>query len=88
MKKVLEQGTEYPLEYATVSFIDPDGKIATGGVTDLNGAYEIKVPVGTYAIQFEFISYEPNGLKTGNLLQIPPYPPCIWRWIRKAWTKW
>lgn len=56
--KVLEQGTGFPLEYATISFYDiTANKITTGGITDLDGKFEIKVPVGTYNIIVEYISY-------------------------------
>ena len=56
--KVLEQGTNYPLEYATVSFIDASGKTVTGGITDLDGNYAIEVDAGTYTVKYEFISYK------------------------------
>ena len=56
--KVLEQGTNYPLEYATVSFIDASGKTVTGGITDLDGNYAIEVDAGTYTVRYEFISYK------------------------------
>lgn len=56
--KVVEQGTNYPLEYATVSFFSiADNKIITGGITDLDGKFEVKVPIGTYNIAVEYISY-------------------------------
>lgn len=32
---ILEQGTDYPLEYSTVSFIDKQGKVVTGGITNM-----------------------------------------------------
>lgn len=55
---VLEQGTGYPLEYATVSFFSiTEKKVITGGITDLDGKFEVKVPTGTYNIVVEYISY-------------------------------
>lgn len=55
---VLEQGTGYPLEYATVSFFNvAEKKITTGGITDLDGKFEVLVPTGTYNIIVEYISY-------------------------------
>lgn len=63
----MEKGTDYPLEYATVSFIDAQGKTVTGGITDMDGHYNIKVPVGLYSIKFEFISYKSQTLPSRNL---------------------
>lgn len=55
---VLEQETGYPLEYATISFFNiVEKKITTGGITDLDGKFEITVPTGTYNIIVEYISY-------------------------------
>lgn len=59
---VLEEGSNYPLEYATVSFTDQNGKIVTGGITDPDGKYNIEVPVGTYTIKYEFISFKTKTL--------------------------
>lgn len=56
--KVMEDGSGLPLEYATVSFIDSKGKVVAGGITTTEGTYDIKVPEGTYTVQFEFISYK------------------------------
>lgn len=65
--KILEEGTNYPLEYATVSFTDSDGKIVTGGITDTEGHYNIKVPAGIYTVKYEFISYKTKTLSNRNL---------------------
>ena len=55
---VLEEGSNYPLEYATISFTNSQGEIVTGGVTGQNGTFLIDVPRGTYDIKIEFISYQ------------------------------
>lgn len=65
--KVLEKGTNYPLEYATVSFIDTSGKTVTGGITDLNGNFNIEVPAGNYTVKYEFISYKSIEKPNQNL---------------------
>src|SRR5690554_6331997 len=65
--KILEDGTNYPLEYATVSFTDASGKIVTGGITDTEGLYNIKVPAGVYTVKYEFISYKTKTLPNQNL---------------------
>ncbi|MBT8263305.1 MAG: TonB-dependent receptor [Bacteroidia bacterium] len=56
--EVLEKGSNQPLEYASVSFLDVNGNVAAGGITDLDGLYSIKVPAGTYTVQFDFISFK------------------------------
>lgn len=63
---VLEEGTNYPLEYTTVSFTDSQGKIVTGGITDLDGNYSIKIPAGRYVVKYEFISYKTKTLPLRN----------------------
>lgn len=50
-----------PLEYATIAFqstTNPDQ--LTGGITDADGNFSIKVPEGTYDITVEFISFKPE----------------------------
>ncbi|WP_422104630.1 TonB-dependent receptor domain-containing protein [Winogradskyella sp.] len=57
--KVVEEGSNYPLEYATITFKTvADNKVVTGGITDQNGQFSIPVPVGTYNIAVEYISYK------------------------------
>ena len=55
--KIIEKGSELPLEFATVSFTSLQGQVVTGGITDMDGNYDIEVPAGIYNIKFEFISY-------------------------------
>lgn len=56
--KVLEEGTDYPLEYATISFFSiKENKVVTGGITDMEGVFEVMVPVDIYNIKVEYISY-------------------------------
>lgn len=64
---ILEEGTNYPLEYSTVSFINPQGKTVTGGITDLEGNYSIEVPAGLYTVKYEFISYKSKEIPNQNL---------------------
>ncbi|MBT0608903.1 outer membrane beta-barrel family protein [Aequorivita echinoideorum] len=72
--KIIEQGTDFPLEYATVSFIDQQGKTVTGGITDLDGNYSIDVAPGRYTVQFEFISYKTKQLTNQNLTKNTTLP--------------
>ncbi len=71
---ILEEGSNYPMEYATVSFIDSQGKIVTGGITDTEGHYSIKVPVGLYTVKFEFISFKTKTLPNRNLQENTTLP--------------
>lgn len=65
--KVLEEGSNYPLEYATVSFVDSEGKTVTGGITDADGNYSIAINAGVYTIRYEFISFQTQEKKNQNL---------------------
>ncbi len=72
--EILEEGTQFPLEYATVSFIDKEGKIITGGITDTEGHYAIKVPAGIYTVKYEFISYKTKTLENRDLTKNTTLP--------------
>ncbi len=64
---ILEDGTDYPLEYSTVSFINREGKTVTGGITNTEGEYNINVPAGIYTVRYEFISYKTKEIANQNL---------------------
>lgn len=56
---VVEEGSNIPLEYATITFkTEPANKIVTGGITDIKGKFSVEVPIGTYNISVEYISYK------------------------------
>ncbi|MCK7590491.1 TonB-dependent receptor family protein [Subsaxibacter sp. CAU 1640] len=66
--KVIDKDVNQPLEYATVAFFSKtENKIVTGGITDLEGNFSIAVPVGTYDITVEYISYKKLTLTDRNL---------------------
>lgn len=71
---ILEQGTNYPLEYSTVSFINKQGKTVTGGITNTEGKYSIDVPTGIYTVKFEFISYKSKEIPNQNLTKNTTLP--------------
>lgn len=49
--RVIDKETNDPLEYATISFINPkENKIITGGITETNGKFSINVPVGVHNV--------------------------------------
>lgn len=56
--KLIEQDTQLPLEFATVTVQTTDNVTVNGGMTDANGEYSISVPAGTYNIKFDFISFK------------------------------
>ncbi|WP_431157920.1 TonB-dependent receptor domain-containing protein [Winogradskyella poriferorum] len=56
---VVEQESNIPLEYATITFkSSTDGKIITGGITDANGNFKVEIEAGTYNIAVEYISFK------------------------------
>ncbi len=71
---IVESGSNLPLEYATVAFINKDNKIVTGGITNEKGAYRIEVPKGMYTVQFEFISYKTTKLSDQRLFKNTKLP--------------
>jgi outer membrane receptor for ferrienterochelin and colicins len=56
--KLIEQETQLPLEFATVTVQTTDNVTVNGGMTDANGEFSISVPAGTYNIKFDFISFK------------------------------
>lgn len=71
---ILEEGTNYPLEYSTVSFINKQGKTVTGGITDTEGKFSIEVPAGVYTVKYEFISYKAKEVPNQNLTKNTTLP--------------
>ncbi|WP_240642378.1 outer membrane beta-barrel family protein [Nonlabens xiamenensis] len=57
--KLIDQSTEAPLEFATVSFLSTDDSVPPqGGVTDLNGNYKFNISPGTYNVRWEYITFK------------------------------
>src|SRR5680860_936799 len=58
MGKVSDADSGNPLEFANVALLDPsDSSVMTGGMTDLNGAFEFDAKAGTYIFRVGFIGY-------------------------------
>ena len=58
--KVIDNNTGEALLFATISLMQlPDSSLATGGVTDENGQFELEAKPGKYYAIVEFISYKP-----------------------------
>ncbi|WP_299117087.1 TonB-dependent receptor [uncultured Winogradskyella sp.] len=67
---VVEDGTNIPLEYATITFkTTTDNSIVTGGITDSKGKFSVHVAAGTYHIYVEYISYKTKEYLNKTLTQ-------------------
>ncbi|SFR45841.1 Outer membrane receptor proteins, mostly Fe transport [Robiginitalea myxolifaciens] len=67
---VLDQETGRPLEFATIVLQKADDPSSvTGGITDLDGKFEVEAPRGTYNIRVEYISYTTYNLENQALTQ-------------------
>ena len=67
---VMDKDVNQPLEYATIAFFSKsENRIVTGGITDLEGKFDIKVPRGTYDISVEYISYTTKNIPNRTLIQ-------------------
>ncbi|MFC0604366.1 TonB-dependent receptor domain-containing protein [Winogradskyella pulchriflava] len=67
---VVEQDTNIPLEYATITFkTKPDNKIVDGGITDSKGNFKVELPAGTYDISVEYISYKTKNYFDKNITE-------------------
>ncbi|MDQ7918654.1 TonB-dependent receptor [Mesonia sp. MT50] len=65
---VTDEDAGIPLEYATITFNDPSGKLSPqGGVTDFDGNFSIEVKEGTYNIIVEYISFEPKKFNNRSI---------------------
>ena len=56
--KVIEKGTNLPLEYATIVFENAITKQLSGGITDENGNFKFEVVAWNYNVRAEFISFK------------------------------
>ncbi|MBV1924182.1 MAG: TonB-dependent receptor [Flavobacteriaceae bacterium] len=72
--KIVEKGSDLPLEYATVVIIDRNDKIITGGITDTKGYYSIEIASGVYTVQYEFISYKTVKMNNQKLFKDKTLP--------------
>lgn len=56
---VIDADENFPLEYATISFINKaENTVATGGITDIDGKFSIETLAGTYDVKIEYLSYK------------------------------
>ena len=65
---VIEKVSSQPLEYATITFLNPTSqKVIAGGITNLKGEFDIDIIPGIYDVKAEFISFKVNTFKQKNL---------------------
>ena len=57
---ILDNTTGQPMEYANIAIYNKeDSTLVTGGITGINGAFEIKgMPLGEYYLEAHFIGFE------------------------------
>lgn len=66
--KILDKDTNTPLEYATVVLkSNIPGKLATGGVTDINGVFNFSAEKGTYTVSFEYFGFKTKTETNKNI---------------------
>lgn len=67
---ILDEESGSPLEYATVVLQKADDPTAiTGGITDLDGKFEIPASPGIYTVRFEYLSYLTITLENQRLFE-------------------
>ena len=67
--KVIDQETQQPLEYATITLKNPRfPDRLQGGITDTDGTFSFEIFPGRYTITTEYISFESN-IKEGVILR-------------------
>lgn len=67
---VVEKVSKQPLEYATITFINPkNSKSVTGGITNTKGEFDVEINAGIYDIKIDFISFKPTVIKQKSLLE-------------------
>ena len=66
--KVIEKISKQPLEYATITILNPNNpKAVAGGITDDKGTFSVDVVPGIYTVKIEFISFKPLLLNEKKL---------------------
>jgi outer membrane receptor for ferrienterochelin and colicins len=57
--KIIEKSSSLPLEYATITFKNPNtNQTVSGGITNNKGEFTITIMPGTYDLKYEFISFK------------------------------
>jgi hypothetical protein len=65
---IIDSESSIPLEYATISVLSSDNsKILYGGITDLDGNFNLEVSRGLFDIKIEYISFKQKLLKNVDI---------------------
>lgn len=65
--KVLDISSNLPLEYATIVIKNSETNKISGGITDIDGKFNIKSPKGFYEISIEYISFKSKKYPKQNI---------------------
>ena len=68
--KVLDQTSQTPLGFATITILDAKSKNIIGGeTTDESGFFKLKIPSGKYDLKIEFLSFKSYSLENIDILK-------------------
>ena len=68
--KVIDETSQTPLGYATVTLYDAETKkVFAGEITDESGAFTLRVPTGKYNIKIEYLSFKSFFLENKEVLK-------------------
>ena len=68
--KIVENDTNQPLEYTTISLVNTKtNKVTSGGITDAKGDFSFEANPGNYNVKVEFISFKPLEIKDKTLTE-------------------
>ncbi|WP_405566410.1 outer membrane beta-barrel protein [Polaribacter sp. Asnod6-C07] len=67
--KVIDNNSNQPLEYATIVIKNTKTNKVSGGITDLDGNFNIKTPKGTYVISIEYISFKSKNYPAQEIIK-------------------
>ncbi|MFT7450097.1 MAG: hypothetical protein ACI9VN_000810, partial [Patescibacteria group bacterium] len=68
--KVVDNSTQSPLAYATISLLDSKNKKIVSGIsTDDSGSFTLKVPAGIYDIKVEYLSFKTLLMEQKKILK-------------------
>ena len=60
---VVDSATTLPIEYASISLLNMENEIATGGITNADGKFHIKeIKPGKYLVKVEFMGFKPVSI--------------------------
>lgn len=65
--RVIDEETGSPMEYATFLLQNVADDKVSGGITDLEGKFNVKAKPGVYNISIDFIAYKPFVLKNQEI---------------------